>query len=57
MISELSIHGMANAPEQIKDTYDTHLHYLLTAKFGIKVYGAYQEWYNETAEVLRSTEN
>lgn len=47
---------MTNQLEQIKDTEDTHLHYLLTAKFGVKVYKAYLEWCDETAEVLKKME-
>lgn len=51
------LQGMVNVLEQIKDTDNTHLHYLLTAKFGVKVYKAYLEWCDETAEALKNTKN
>lgn len=51
------LQGMVNELEQIKDIEDTHLHYLLTAKFGVKVYTAYLEWCDETAQVLKNIEN
>lgn len=48
---------MADQLEQIKDTEDAHLYYLLAARFGIKVYKAYLEWCDETEEVLISKKN
>lgn len=47
---------MTKQLEQIKDTEETHLHYLLTAKFGVKVYKAYLEWCEETEEALKNME-
>jgi DNA-binding PadR family transcriptional regulator len=47
---------IASRLEQIKDTEDAHLYYLLTAKFGIKAYRAYLEWCGETEEALKSVD-
>jgi DNA-binding PadR family transcriptional regulator len=41
-----------NVLEKIKDTDETHLYYLLTATFGVKVYGAYLEWCDEAKKIL-----
>jgi len=38
--------------EQIKGMEEAHLYYLLTAKFGVKVYEAYVEWCEETKQTL-----
>ena len=46
--------SMEKQLEQIKTTDDTHLYYLLTAKFGVKVYKAYLEWCDETEQVLKN---
>lgn len=43
---------MVSQLERIKDAEDAHLYYLLTAKFGVKVYEAYLEWCDETTELL-----
>ena len=48
--------SMEKQLEQIKATEDTHLYYLLTAKFGVKVYKAYLEWCDETEQVLKNME-
>jgi len=39
--------------ESMGNADKAHLHYLLTAKFGVKVYKAYLEWCEETAAVLK----
>lgn len=38
--------------ETILNVDDAHLYYLLTAKFGLKVFDAYLEWCAETKEML-----
>ena len=38
--------------ESISGEDETHLYYMLTAKFGVKVYEAYLEWCNETKTIL-----
>jgi DNA-binding PadR family transcriptional regulator len=38
--------------ESISDGDRTHLYYLLTAKFGVKVYEAYLQWCDETKPLL-----
>lgn len=48
---------MVNQLEQIKDDEAAHLYYLLTAKFGVKVYEAYMEWCDETKKALIDKEN
>ena len=42
--------------EKIKNTEETHLYYLLTAKFGVKVYEAYLEWCKEAKKILQDRE-
>ena len=42
--------------EKIKDTEEAHLYYLLTAKFGVKVYEAYVEWCEEAKHILKEKE-
>lgn len=38
--------------EKIKNQDDAHLYYLLTAKFGLKAYGAYLQWCQEAKKLL-----
>ena len=42
--------------ESMDDGNRTHLYYLLTARFGAKVYEAYLEWCNEAKAVLNETD-
>ncbi len=44
--------GMAANLESLRDNDKTHLHYLLTARFGIKAYEAYLEWCEEAKAAL-----
>lgn len=39
--------------EQIEETQEAHLYYLLTAKFGVKTYEAYLEWCEEARNLLK----
>lgn len=41
-----------NELETIKDTEEAHLYYMLTAMFGVKVYGAYLEWCEKAKKIL-----
>lgn len=41
--------------EPIKNTDITHLHYLLTARFGVKMYEACLDWCAEAAEELKKS--
>ena len=44
--------AMAKTLEEIAEDDETHLHYLLTVKFGVKGYQAYLEWCNEAKALL-----
>lgn len=39
--------------EKIKDTDNAHLNYLITAKFGVKVFEAYLEWCEEASKLIQ----
>lgn len=41
------LQGSVQILEQIQNTQEAHLYYLLTAKFGVKTYEAYLEWCEE----------
>jgi DNA-binding PadR family transcriptional regulator len=45
--------GAVNELENIKDTEDAHLYYMLTAMFGVKVYRAYLKWCEEAVKILK----
>ncbi len=47
------LEGAVKELEKIKDTDETHLYYLLTAMFGVKVYKSYLEWCEEAAGILK----
>ncbi len=47
------LEGAVNELEKIKDAEDTHLYYMLTAMFGVKVYQAYLEWCDEATKILK----
>lgn len=42
--------------EKIQDIADAHKYYLLTAKFGVKVFQAYLEWCAESETILQGSE-
>lgn len=46
------LRGAVAILEQIRDTQDEHLYYLLTAQFGVKTYEAYLEWCQVAKEEL-----
>ena len=50
------LEGSVSVLEKIKNTEDAHLYYLLTAKFGLKVYEAYLEWCKDAKEILETKE-
>ena len=50
------LNTMVTNLENIKDTEEAHLYYLLTAKFGVKVYEAYLEWCKEAKQILQDRE-
>ncbi|MHB8063192.1 MAG: PadR family transcriptional regulator [Ruminiclostridium sp.] len=41
-----------NELEKMKDTDEAHLYYMMTAMFGVKVYGAYLEWCDEIKQII-----
>jgi len=41
--------------EQIKDTEDAHIYYLLTVRFGVKTYEAYLSWCEEAKKCLEES--
>ena len=43
--------------DKIKDQDETHLYYMLTAKFGVMVYETYLKWCEEAKQVLEEREN
>lgn len=47
------LQGIVSVLEPIRGTDATHLHYLLTAKFGVKMYEACLEWCKETTKALQ----
>lgn len=47
------LQGAVENLESVLGEDDSHLYYLLTARFGEKVYRAYLEWCDEAKEVLR----
>jgi hypothetical protein len=47
------LQGIVGVLEPIRNADATHLHYLLTAKFGVKMYEACLEWCEETTEALQ----
>ncbi len=44
--------GAVRNLERVRDEDRAHLHYLLTARFGVKVYEAYLEWCAEAKAAL-----
>ena len=50
------LEGSVNVLEKIKDQEEAHLYYLLTAKFGLKVYEAYLDWCREAEKILVTKE-
>lgn len=46
------LEGAVNNLEKISDIEPAHKYYLLTARFGVKVYEAYLEWCNEAKKIL-----
>jgi len=47
---------MAANLEMVKGREEAHIYYLLTVKFGIKVYEAYMEWCKEAKQILKGRE-
>lgn len=44
----------ANELEKIKNSGSAHMYYMLTAKFGVKIYEAYLEWCREALIILEN---
>ncbi len=51
----LYLKEMAANLERVRDDDKAHLHYLLTARFGIKVFESYLEWCEEAKSALAET--
>jgi hypothetical protein len=46
------LEGAVNELKRIKDKEEAHLYYMMTAMFGVKVYGAYLEWCDEVKQIF-----
>lgn len=49
------LRSIVSSLEQVKANDITHLHYLLTARFGVKMYEACLEWCAEAADELKKS--